>query len=262
MPEQADAVHAADSKEAHTDIHQAPNVSHTGEVATADDSSVVQRGEGPCETLGAAGMATCRDGRRAAETVERSAVAEPRPEDTAILFRRNEEGREFRRRAVAGELTPHDIISRVPECFRALLEQLASPISKTTGLPVDCTDYESMIDDDGAPRQFDFAAIRRKLGSIAKQKAPRLSGNGRSTTRCPSMRPLRVTTRHTSHTTLRHEPLEEENVSGGAVHEVTFGSYKHITRSSQRRLSISRLRGKDGPLLATFSRAPGRTNTS
>ena len=79
--------------------------------------------------------------------------------------------------AVAGELTPHDI-SRVPECFHDLLKHLASPISKTTGLPVHCTDYESMIDGDGAPRQFDFATIRRKLGSIAKQKAPGLSGNG------------------------------------------------------------------------------------
>ena len=29
IPEQADAAHAADSKETHTDIHQAPNVSHT-----------------------------------------------------------------------------------------------------------------------------------------------------------------------------------------------------------------------------------------
>ena len=50
MPERADASHAADSKEAHTDIHQAPNVSHTGEetTATEDDSSVVQCGEGPC----------------------------------------------------------------------------------------------------------------------------------------------------------------------------------------------------------------------
>ena len=57
----------------------------------------------------AAGMATCCDGRRAAETVERLAMTEPRPEDTAILFRRNEEGREFRRRAVAGKLSPHDI---------------------------------------------------------------------------------------------------------------------------------------------------------
>ena len=30
---------------------------------------------------------------------------------------------------------------------------------------------------------------------------------------------------HTSHTTPWHEPLEEENVGGGAVHEVTCGSY-------------------------------------
>ena len=75
-------------------------------------------------------------------------MTEPRPEDTAILFRRNEQGREFRRRAVAGELTPHDI-SRVPGCFHALLKHLASPISKTTGLPVHCTDYESTIDEDG-----------------------------------------------------------------------------------------------------------------
>ena len=29
---------------------------------------------------------------------------------------------------------------------------------------------------------------------------------------------------HTPHTTLWHEPLEEENVGGGAVHEVTCGS--------------------------------------
>ena len=43
----------------------------------------------------AAGIATCRDGRRSSQEVERLAVTEPRPEDTAILFRRNEEGREF-----------------------------------------------------------------------------------------------------------------------------------------------------------------------
>ena len=68
---------------------------------------------------------------------------------------------------------------------------------------------------------------------------------------------------HTSHTALWHKPLEEENVGGGAVHEVACGSYKHITRSSQRRLSISRQRGKDGPLLATFLRgAIGRTKSN
>ena len=57
MPEQADAAHAADSKEAHTDIHQAPSVSHTGEEATEDDSSVVQCGEGPCDAGGSAASA-------------------------------------------------------------------------------------------------------------------------------------------------------------------------------------------------------------
>ena len=125
----------------------------------------------------AAGTTTCCDGRRVAETVERLAAVEPGPVDTAILFRRNEEGREFRRRATAGTLTPHDI-SRAPECFHDLLKHLSSPVSKAIGLPIHCTDYESMVDGDGAPRQFDFATVRRKLGSIAKQKAPGLSGNG------------------------------------------------------------------------------------
>ena len=37
---------------------------------------------------------------------------------------------------------------------------------------------------------------------------------------------------HTSHTTLWHAPLEEENVGGGAVHEVACGSYKHNSRPS------------------------------
>ena len=82
----------------------------------------------------AAGMAACCHGRRAAETVERLAVTEPRPKDTAILFRRNEEGREFRRRAVAGELAPHHDISRVPECFHALLKHLASPTNPNPGV--------------------------------------------------------------------------------------------------------------------------------
>ena len=67
---------------------------------------------------------------------------------------------------------------------------------------------------------------------------------------------------YTTHTALWHGPLEGENVGGGAVNEVTCGSYKHITRSSQRHLPISRLRGNDGPLLATFSRgAIGRAKS-
>ena len=50
----------------------------------------------------AAGAATCHDGRRMAETVARMAATKPQPEDTAILFRRSEERREFRRRAASG----------------------------------------------------------------------------------------------------------------------------------------------------------------
>ena len=34
------------------------------------------------------------------------------------------------------------------------------------------------VDEDGSPRQFDLLTVRRKLGSIAKGKAPDLTGNG------------------------------------------------------------------------------------
>ena len=71
MPEQADAAHAADSKEAHTDIHQAPSVSHTDEVATSDDSSVAQRGEGPCDAESSAASARFDAG----EVIQNTAAA-------------------------------------------------------------------------------------------------------------------------------------------------------------------------------------------
>ena len=47
---------------------------------------------------------------------------------------------------------------------------------------------------------------------------------------------------YSTRTSLWHEPLEEENVGLGALHEVTSDSYKHLTRSAQRRLSIARLK--------------------
>ena len=40
------------------------------------------------------------------------------------------------------------------------------------------SDYTTMVGDDGMPRVIDIATLRRKLGSIAKQKAPGFSGNG------------------------------------------------------------------------------------
>ena len=81
MPEQADAAHAADSKEAHTDIHQAPNVSHTCEEATADDSSVVQCGEGLCGAGSSAASA-----RFGAGEVMQSTAADLHPCKNAIVI--------------------------------------------------------------------------------------------------------------------------------------------------------------------------------
>ena len=56
------------------------------------------------------------------------------------------------------------------------------------------------------------------------------------------------------HTTAWYEPLEEENVGHGGCHEVMGGVYKHITASSQRRLSIERVGAKDVAFLATFGK--------
>ena len=56
----------------------------------------------------------------------------------------------------------------------------------------------------------------------------------------------------TGRTMLWYEPLEEEGVGHEALHEVVNDSYKHITRSSQRRMSIQRIRNKDGWFHATF----------
>ena len=67
---------------------------------------------------------------------------------------------------------------QITPCFAALLEYLERPLSRTTGATVRESDYISMVDDDGVPRIIDMAVVRRKPSSIAKQKAPGLSGNG------------------------------------------------------------------------------------
>ena len=57
------------------------------------------------------------------------------------------------------------------------------------------------------------------------------------------------------HTTIWYEPLEEENVGHEGCHEVTCDTYKQITASAQRRLSIERVGiVKDGAFLATFGK--------
>ena len=82
----------------------------------------------------------------------------------------------MRRRAATGALTDDDRAT-IPECFRTLLKHLASPRSETTSNTANQSDYTSMVRD-GTPVPFDFAIGRRKLGGIAKKKAPGLSGNG------------------------------------------------------------------------------------
>ena len=112
-----------------------------------------------------------------ARHVESMAAPPDLPDDTALLFRRSAEGRACRMRAVLGRLTGDDR-TQVPSCFAPLLGYLERPLSRATGATVRESDYTAMVDDDGVPRVIDIATVRRKLSSIAKQKAPGLSGNG------------------------------------------------------------------------------------
>ena len=76
-----------------------------------------------------------------------------------------------------GELTPEEIAG-IPEIFHPLLEHLQSPVSSLTGETVVPSDYVHMAQADGTPNPVTFDDLRRKLGGIAKQKAPGYSGNG------------------------------------------------------------------------------------
>ena len=100
-----------------------------------------------------------------------------RVDDTALLFRRGAAGRRCCARAVKGELTDDDI-TQLPNCFHELLIDLKSPVSGRTGATVRSSDCVNMLDDSGAPRLIKVAIMRRKLGKIAKGKAPGFSGNG------------------------------------------------------------------------------------
>ena len=97
--------------------------------------------------------------------------------DTIKLFSRTAEGRRTRQRAVRGELTPEEI-AEIPEVFHSLLTHLQSPVSSLTGETVVPSDYVHMAQADGTPNPVTFDDLRRKLGGIAKQKAPGYSGNG------------------------------------------------------------------------------------
>ena len=89
--------------------------------------------------------------------------------DTVKLFSRSAAGRRTRQRAVRGELTPEEV-AEIPEIFHPLLKHLQSPISSLAGETVVPSDYVTMAQDDGTPNPVTFDDLRRKLGSIAKQK--------------------------------------------------------------------------------------------
>ena len=108
-----------------------------------------------------------------ARHIESMAAPPDLPDDTALLFHRGAERRACRMRAVLEWLTGDDRSQPPP-----LLGYLKRPLSRMTGETVRESDYTTMADDDGITRVIDMATVRRKLSSIAKQKAPGLSGNG------------------------------------------------------------------------------------
>ena len=97
--------------------------------------------------------------------------------DTALMFRRSPEGAACRQRAATGTLTEGDK-RELPKCFHELIEHLESPTNEATGVKVKPADYVNMLNEKGDPREIDLVILRRKLGGIAKGKAPGYSGNG------------------------------------------------------------------------------------
>ena len=145
-----------------------------------DGHYVVRSGEG--------GAVTCVRSVICHATVSASAPAAQAVRDTAELrhgddrhtvklFSRSAEGRRTRQRAVRGELTSEKI-SETPDVSRPLHRHLQSPLSAETGATVLPSDYVTMTQTDGTPNSVTFDDLRRKLGEIAKQKAPGYSGNG------------------------------------------------------------------------------------
>ena len=132
-------------------------------------SNGVANGEGSDIRLPS--VPTPEDARRLA-AMDRSRV-----DGTALLFRKGEAGRRCRARAVRGELMSDDI-KQLPSCFYELPEDLKLPVSGRTGGTVQSSDFGNMVDELGAPRLIAPTIMRRKLGKIAKGKAPGFSGNG------------------------------------------------------------------------------------
>ena len=98
-----------------------------------------------------------------------------RPEDTALLMRRNADGRRCRLRATKSTLRPQDTAD-IPAQFWPLL-----PHFRRKGIPsseerVQQSDYSNMLAADGSPKPVELVEWQRKMGDIAKGKAPGYSG--------------------------------------------------------------------------------------
>ena len=140
-------------------------------VKTDQGETVVSKRDDMCHT-------TVSQSTPSTQTVRATAALRHGDErDTVRLFSRTAEGRRTRQRAVRGELTPEEV-AEIPEIFHPLLQHLQSPVSSLTGQTVVPSDYTHMAQADGTPNPITFDDLRRKLGGVAKQKAPGYSGNG------------------------------------------------------------------------------------
>ena len=98
------------------------------------------------------------------------------PEDTALLMRRNAEGRRCRLRATESKLRPQDKAD-IPAQFWPLLPHFQRKVIPSSDERVQQSDYSSMLTPDGLPKPVQLVEWQRKMGDIAKGKAPGYSGN-------------------------------------------------------------------------------------
>ena len=98
------------------------------------------------------------------------------PEHTALLMRRNAEGRRFRLRATEGTLRPPDLVD-IPTQFRTLLPHFRRKTTPASDERVQQADYTNMLAADGSPKPMDWVEWLRKMGDIVKGKAPGCSDN-------------------------------------------------------------------------------------
>jgi hypothetical protein len=99
-----------------------------------------------------------------------SLAATDRPEHTALLMRRNADGRQYKLRASEGTLQPPDLAD-IPAQFRTLLPHFRRKVIPASDERVQQSDYTNMLAADGSPKPVESVKWQRKIGGIAKGKA-------------------------------------------------------------------------------------------